>query len=632
MHAMRIVLTLVLVAAPLFAGDAEREAIPVPRAGIGRAVTLREVVDLDGKRQRVRGPAVIAMTSTSCPLSRKFAPVLARLSKQHRVLFVNVDGTDTTAVFREFAEAHGFQGVLVHDPERKVARVLGATSTTEVFLLDAKGVLTYRGAVSDQYGIGIAREKPRRTYLADAIAGLGTGTKPKIASTSAPGCVIGSAPREESNATWHGKIEAIVQRRCIRCHREGGNAPFGLEGYGQVDTRADMIEQTVRKRIMPPWFAAPGHLALRDDQALTKTERGALLTWLRSDRPRGDPEQAPPPRTWKDGWTIGKPDAVFELPHAVEIKAEGVMDYVNLETPTGFKQDRWVRGWEVLPTARDVVHHVLVFALHPSVKRAPGGERGEFLAAFVPGNGSALYPDGLAKRVPKGARLHFQLHYTPNGRKTTDRTRVGLLFSDKPRHEIVTTGICNTKLRIPAGAAEHIERAAYPVAHDIKLLAFMPHMHFRGIAFRYELIAPDNKRRTLLDVPRYDFNWQLAYTLREPFTVSAGGLLRVTATFDNSDSNPANPDPTRAVRWGDQSDDEMLIGYAEYYMPSVPAGEFVPRLRETPASEAMARLDRNGDGTITIKECPERYRATFVQLDADRDGKVTWRELQPVNR
>jgi hypothetical protein len=632
MHAMRIAIALLLGALPLRAGDPEREALPVERPGIGEALALREVTDLDGKRQPLRGPLIVAMTSTSCPLSRKFAPVLARISGSRSVVFVDVDGTDSVDAFRAFAKDHGFRGVLVHDPERVVARAIGATSTTEAFLVDAGGVLRYRGAVSDRYGIGASRERPRHAFLDEALAALDAGRKPEVVSTSAPGCAIVTAPIHESQATWHGSIEGLVQRRCMRCHRDGGNAPFALETYEQVDSRADMVRLTVRKGIMPPWFAAPGHLPLRNDQALTEAERESLLAWLRSDRPRGDPGQAPKPRDWSGGWTIGKPDVVFELPRAVEVKAEGLMDYVHLETPTGFEEDTWVRGWEVLPTARDVVHHVLVFALHPNVERVPGGERGEFLAAFVPGNGSAIYPEGLAKRIPKGARLHFQMHYPPTGRATADRTRVGLLLTDRPRHEIVTAGICNTRLRIPPGAAAHVERAALPVARDIEVLALMPHMHFRGSAFRYEWFSPGNRRTTLLDVPRYDFNWQLAYTLREPFAVPAGSLLRVVARFDNSDANPLNPDPTSAVRWGDQSFDEMLIGYLEYYVPTLPAGEFVPRLRETPASTAMAQLDRDGDGTITLGECPERYRESFAQLDADKDGKVTWPELQPVNR
>jgi len=629
---MRTGLSLLLLALPLVAGDPEREALPAERPGVGEATALREVTDIDGKTHPVRGPVIVAMTSPTCPLSRKLGPVLARISKERRVVFVDVDGSDKPDHFRRFAKRNAFRGVLVHDPRRQVARVLGAGSTTEVFLIDAQGVLIYRGAVSDQYGIGIARDEPRRAFLMDALAALDAGRKPDVASTSAPGCVFSVGKAEESTVTWHGDAEEIVLRRCMRCHRRGGNAPFALETYEQVESRADMIKLTVRKRIMPPWFAAPGHLPLRDDQALTDDERKTLMKWLGSDRPRGDPLTAPARAVYRDGWTIGEPDVVFALPREVAVKAEGLMDYVHLETSTGFKTDTWVRGWEVLPTARDVVHHVLIFALHPSVKKAPGGERGEFLAAFVPGNGSAIYPDGLAKRVPKGARLHFQVHYTPNGSATTDRTRVGLLLTDKPRHEIVTAGICNTRLRIPPGAAAHIERAALPVARDIKVLAFMPHMHFRGSAFHYEWFSPENKRTTLLDVPRYDFNWQLAYTLRKPLDVPAGSLLRVAATFDNSDANPLNPDPTKAVRWGDQSFDEMLIGYLEYYVPTVPAGTFVPRLRETAASTAMAQLDRNGDGAITLTECPKRYRPSFVQLDADKDGKVTWLELQPVNR
>ena len=610
---MRIAIVLLVLLAPLAAGEAPR--LP------------DQVTDLDGKVHDVADNSIIAMTSTSCPLSRKFAPVLARLSKNHRIYFIDVDGADTKEEFREFAKLQGFRGVLVHDPRRVVARALRATSTTEVFLYrDRKCV--YRGAVSDQYGIGIARDKPRHDYLADALV-----SKPDyVRSTAAPGCVIDQRPPTKTKHTWHGAIQKIVNDRCVRCHRMGGPAPFALDTYEQVAPRSDMITHVIQKGIMPPWFAAKGHLPLRDDASLTQDERADLLKWLNSDRPKGNPGDAPPKPVFEEGWSIGKPDRVFELPREVAIKAEGIMDYVHLETPTGFEQDTWVRGWEVRPTSRDVVHHVLIFAIHPSVRKVPGGERGEFLAAFVPGNGSAIYPDGLAKRVPKGARLHFQLHYTPNGRATKDRTRVGLLLTENPRHEIITTGISNTDIRIPAGKEEHKERAAYSVQREIRLLGFIPHMHFRGSAFRYEWFAPDSKITTLLEIPRYDFNWQLAYNLREPFAVPAGSLLRVTATFDNSDSNPLNPDPTRDVRWGDQSDDEMLIGYAEYYMPTIPAGQFVPRLRETPASKSMAHLDRNGDGSITLKECPQRHRPTFALLDANKDGKVTWRELQPINR
>ena len=632
MPSMRAALSLLFVTAALLAGDPEREALPAKRAGIGQPLALRNVTDMDGTSHKIEGPAVIAMTSTSCPLSRKFAPVLARLSRKSRVIFVDVDGGDSTREFRAFARQHGFAAVLVHDPGRRIARALGARTTTEMFLVDGEETLVYRGAVSDQYGIGSARNKPRRDYLADALNALDAGRASPTPSTSAPGCALATDQPVEARATWHGTIQRIVQNRCMRCHRKGAVAPFALESYEQVDAHAGMIAQTVRKGIMPPWSAAEGHLPLRDEQALPTEQRETLLAWIKSERPKGDPALAPKPPQWPDGWTIGKPDVVLQLPREVPIKAEGRMDYVLLQVPTRFEEERWVRAWEVRPTALDAVHHVLVFALRPGVKRAPGGTRGEFLAAFVPGNGAAVYPDGLAKRIPKGAVLHFQLHYTPNGRATTDRTRIGLRFTDRPRHEIITTGIATTDLRIPAGAANHVEHAALPVKRAIRLLALMPHMHYRGRAFRYEWIAPDNTRTTLLDVPRYDFNWQLSYALRDPLDVPAGSLLRVTGRYDNSEDTPLNPDPTREVRWGEQSDDEMLIGYAEYYVPGVRAGATVPRLRETPASKAVALLDRNGDGFIALAECPQKYRPTFAQLDADNDGKVSWSELQPVNR
>jgi len=414
----------------------------------------------------------------------------------------------------------------------------------------------------------------------------------------------------------------------MRCHRTGGVAPFPLETYEQVSDRAGMVGLVVRKGIMPPWFAKGGHFA--NDRSLDAEEKRDLAAWLKAKRPKGDPALAPEPRTWPDGWTIGEPDRVFALPRDVPVDAEGRMPYVNVRVATGLEEDRWVRAWEVRPGARDVVHHVLVFALPPG-RRPPRVQDG-FFAAFVPGNGSAVYPDGLAKRLPKGATLFFQLHYTPNGRATTDRTRLGVVYADAPRHEVRTEGIANERIEIPAGAADHEERAAIRLPADARLLALMPHMHYRGKSFRYELQTPGGARRAILDVPRYDFNWQLAYRLDEPLTAPAGSRIHVTARFDNSADNPANPEPEATVHWGEQSDDEMLIGYVEYYLPAVKAGEPVPALRGTRADEVLARLDADGDGKISREECPARLADAFERLDENRDGMVTREELEPLNR
>jgi hypothetical protein len=261
------------------------------------------------------------------------------------------------------------------------------------------------------------------------------------------------------------------------------------------------------------------------------------------------------------------------LPRAVAVKAEGVMPYQTLRVETSFAEDRWVQAYEVQPTAREVVHHVIV-RLHAKGSKAAGpegeveSERDGFFAAYVPGNTHTIFPAGFAKKLPAGTVVSFQMHYTPNGKATTDRTRIGLIFaSEPPRHAVHVAGIANPRLRIPAGAAHHPETAGLTLPADATVLAFLPHMHVRGKAARYEAVLPDGSRRLLLDVPHYDFNWQLPYRYAEPPTLPRGTRIVYTAWYDNSAGNPANPDPTKQVRWGPQTFDEMMLGYVEYYLP-----------------------------------------------------------------
>ena len=255
------------------------------------------------------------------------------------------------------------------------------------------------------------------------------------------------------------------------------------------------------------------------------------------------------------------------------------MPYQQVTVETGLTEEKWVRGFEVQPTAREVVHHVLIFVQEPGQKRGGDDESGGFFAAYVPGNNHIIYPDGFAKHLPAGARLRFQIHYTPNGTATRDQIKLGLLFAkEAPQHIVRIAGIADHRLSIPPGAAHHAETAVIPIPAEVKLLAFMPHMHVRGAAFRYEAVLADGTVRTLLDVPRYDFNWQLSYRYAEPPTLPRGSKIRATAWYDNSTNNPANPDPTKTVRWGPQTFDEMMLGYVEYYLPD-----------EKPAAKTAAR-------------------------------------------
>jgi len=292
---------------------------------------------------------------------------------------------------------------------------------------------------------------------------------------------------------------------------------------------------------------------------------------------------------------MGEPDAIFGPPDPIPVQAEGQMPYVHIRVPTDFPEDRWVQSLEIQPEAAEVVHHVLVFALPPPDPQRPPldplreriSERDGFFAAYVPGAEMVQYPEGYAKRLPQGASLLFQLHYTPDGRTRVDRTRLGLRFAkEKPRYAVHTVGIANPRLAIPAGVEAHEEKAGIPVPTDVVLLGLSPHLHLRGKSFRFELVAPGGERRTLLDVPRYDFNWQLTYKLREPLALAKGSRIDVTAVFDNSKGNPANPNAEVPVRWGPQSTDEMLIGYVEYFVADPeadgPRTEAIPSIAPSP--------------------------------------------------
>jgi thiol-disulfide isomerase/thioredoxin len=654
-------------------------APPAPRnardLGVGRYVADASGRDLAGKATSWRSGrgerlTVIALTSVTCPLCKKFAPSLARIeaayaNKGVKFVYVNVSGVDTAAEMREQIKDLGFKGLYLDDADHALAATLGAKTTTEVYVVDAGNTLAYRGAVSDQYGVGFSHEAPRQRFLEDALNAALAGRAPAIAATSSPGCAIESPATTLGSAvvpavTYTRDIARIVQNSCLECHRSGGVAPFALDTFESVSRRASMIRAVTQEGIMPPWFASPhgpgggsdGQSPWVNDRSLSQAEKDTISAWIAAGKPRGDDKDLPLSPTFASGeWTIPKPDAVYQIPEPIAVKAEGTMPYQHVLVPTRLAEDKWVRAMQIIPTDRSVVHHVLVFVMpeaaltDPSVRRrAAIDESRGFYAAYVPGNDAVIYPEGMAKRLPKGSALMFQIHYTPSGKATTDRMKIGMVFADEPpRHIVRTAAVADRRLAIPPGAANHEETASVRLPADSKLLAFMPHMHVRGKAYRYEMKRPgDGEPTVVLDIPRYDFNWQLRYTLREPIDAPAGTMLIGTAWYDNSEGNPANPDPTKTVRWGPQTHDEMMLGYIEYHLvhedPSRPdelpeAGTPRRRLAEAIGGGGGARLvsfdrlaeqfDANKDGRIERNEVPERLHRQFERLDRNGDDVLT---------
>lgn len=579
MRPRRMLLGLACLALPLAATEA-------PTLLPGRQIPDVAFTDLAGKPHRLADASryagvAIALSSATCPVSKRQMPSLAKLEQELSnrgiaLLVLNPMKTETDDEIRAQVAAAGVRSTVCHDVTQAVARALQARTTTEVFLLAPDRTLVYRGALDDQYGVTYSREAPTVNHLLAAADALKGDRKPARPLTDAPGCELDLGPRPEAaptSLTYHRDVARILRQHCVDCHRPEGIAPFRLDTAEAVLERAKTIRRVVTEGQMPPWFAAPPAAGQpspwANDCSLPAADRRDLLAWLASaDRPLGEVADAPKPRAYPGGWNIGAPDAVLQISRPHAIKADGFMRYEHDTIVTTFAEDRWVQGYEILPTARGVVHHVIVRCIPKGQKAAFGGAE-DYWAAYVPGNGSHVYPPGFARKLPAGATLTFQIHYTPNGQATTDQLKVGLNFAKTPpRFEMRTVGLANPRLDIPPGAARHVETLVRPVPVDLPVTALMAHMHVRGAAFKFELLGRDGSAETLLDLPRYDFNWQLRHDYAEPRVLPKGSRVRITAVFDNSAANPANPDPTKRVRWGDQTYDEMMIGYVEYYVPA----------------------------------------------------------------
>ena len=642
--------------------------------GIGKQMNQLSFTDVTGRTHSLSDFAdktaiVFAMTGTGCPLCLKYAPTLASIERQYRrqdveFIFVNPNQSEQLQDLTDAIQTHGFQGPYVQDANRELPIALKANTTTEVFVLDRARTLIYRGAVDDQYGFGYALQAPRRDFLVDALDAVLAGRTPATQATTSPGCELSyrSAEVPDTPITYHNRISRLIQANCLDCHRTGGTAPVVFERYDAVKDYSGMIADVVERKIMPPWFAAPtaeqqhdGPHALHwaNNRSLSATEKHDLISWINAGAPEGDPADKPLTKHFPDGWLIGKPDATFSLPHPIEVQATGTMPYQYATVETNLPEDKWVKAIEILPSALDVVHHVIV-----SIKSESRAAKkiNEFWAGYAPGNSTWIYPEGYARRLPKGAKLRFEMHYTPNGRSTQDQTQIGLTFSEEaPRHEIKVAPIANRNLSIPAGASNHEVVANIRLPYDAQLLSFLPHMHLRGKAARYEVLSGTHKT-TLLDVPHYDFNWQLLYRLAQPLSLQRGDTIRFTGWFDNSSRNPANPDPMAVVQWGEQTDDEMHVGYIEYVVtgatPGEPvaafkSGQSVPQPGPSRSSDnnpheikigehsvqrksvidALKKLDRDKDGRVTRSQIPKKQIQIFNAIDANSDGVVTKEEV-----
>ena len=359
---------------------------------------------------------------------------------------------------------------------------------------------------------------------------------------------------------------------------------MSLLSYDEVRPWARAIQEAVALDRMPPWFADPRYGEWSNAHVLTPREKQVILDWVESGAVRGDPSRGPEPREFVDGWNIGKPELVLSMPEAFRVPEEGTIDYQYVVIPTGLEEDKWIAAAEVRPGNREVVHHVIAYMRprdsvwledavpgeifvprprKPQDRDEDSNKYRELVAGFAPGMEPWGWSDeNYAKLLPAGADIVLQLHYTASGEEAFDQTRVGFQFLDKPpAKRVVTMAAANQKFVIPPGAPNHPVEANWVLNRDVELMGLLPHMHLRGKDFRFDLRYPDGQSEVLLNVPEYDFEWQYLYLLQEPMILPAGTAIACFAHFDNSPNNPDNPDPSAEVRWGDQSWEEMMIGF-----------------------------------------------------------------------
>ena len=387
-----------------------------------------------------------------------------------------------------------------------------------------------------------------------------------------------------ADPTFYKDVLPILQARCQECHRSGEIGKMPLMNYQQVRPWAAAIKQSVLLKKMPPWFADPHVGKFANDRSLTKNEIDTLAAWADHGAKEGSAKDAPPPRQFEEGWNIPKPDLVLQMEKPFHIPATGTIDYHYVVLPTKFTEDRWVRMSETRPSDRSVVHHMVIFVrdpqsqwlrgeAQPGVPFVPpkttgrndvGGGNSEILTVYTPGMVPDVLAPNQARLVKAGSDLVLQIHYTTNGKETEDQTKIGLVFSKEPPTErVMSVPLNNARFAIPPGDPNYEVVVKGRPINTAKIVSFFPHMHLRGKDFEYRLVLPNGETQTLLRVPKYDFNWQLAYKPAGEIVVPAGSHLECTAHFDNSPNNPNNPDPKAEVHFGEQSWEEMAVGFMD---------------------------------------------------------------------
>lgn len=516
---------------------------------------------------------VLAYTENSETLKatlKAYKKTIKRYDEQAIAFFLlNTESTDRGEI-QQFVKKQSLDVPILMDDAQLVAKTLGLKHSGEVAVLDpTTHALSYRGPLNDKLMVN-GTKKAKQDFLVTAIEAQLSGETPKIAGNqlaSNGSALQSTAKQNPESISFNQDIVPILESRCVACHREGGIAPFAMNSHQMIRGWAPMIREVIMSKRMPPGQIDPLYNHRFDQVAhLTIDEMQTLVNWIDAGSHNTEKLDAlaeleiSPPE-----WQLGEPDIIVDVP-AQEIPATGVVDYRYEKIPLGLEKDIWVGAVEFLPSAHDVMHHIIAFSLDtPDFSELQLLTQGVGLGAYAPGNQPTVFPDNTGYKLSAGGGLFLQLHYTTSGKAAVDRSRIGLYLLDQPPAIAMKGGsAAEFKINIPANTKTSPMTADRNFNKDAYLVSLSPHMHFRGKKIKYTLVYPDGKEEVLLSVPNYQFNWQKNYDFIKPKFVPAGSRLVVDGAFDNSATNPNNPDPDVVVTWGEQSWNEMFFGFYRY--------------------------------------------------------------------
>lgn len=528
---------------------------------------------------------VFVFMTGECPVSRTYFPVLNDLyrewgnnEKDIELLGIWADVTQTPQDVAGVIEEFSIEFPVLLDRDASLGKALKPTTVPEVYVLDPHGTVAYRGRIDDRF-LQLGSRKPEATEetLKQAVEKVAARLPVLVSQTKPVGCYYELPPTkslEDAQLTFNRDIAPILNANCVVCHREGEVGPFTLTSYMDAAKRARQIARVVDSKLMPPWKAAQVHGEFEGQRTLTDREIETLKAWAKSDRAEGDIADLPPTPKFASDWVLGEPDLVLEMQEDFEVPAGGSDIFRNFVIPYEIPEDKLVATVQFKPGDASVVHHSLLYLDNSGKARVkdqaaegpgystfggPGFVPSGSIGGWSPGKMPRRLPDGLGRKMQKGADLVMQIHYHPSGKVTKDRSKVGIYFVDKPKNEAFAIWTSSFDLDIPPGEENYKATASYKLPAEVTLLSCIPHMHLLGQQMKATAHLPDGTTKVLIDVPQWDFNWQDEYMLADPMQLPAGTKIEVMARYDNSENNPTNPSsPPKQVTFGEETTDEML--------------------------------------------------------------------------